>query len=597
MLSTASTERLPTRARSAEKTDQFDAVARRRRRRSLRKKQKALWLFGMTKEPFAAPLMGTAFCSLWVPAFRRSDATAGARQLQTGLHRTERARDCVQPTWRATRQRVSFWLRSAYDYDLIIIGAGVGGHGAALHARSKGLKTAVLTGGDAGGTCVNRGCVPSKALLAAAGRIREMNAFERLQAMGIALQGQVVYDRQAVSNHANSLASRVRGNLVQSLRGLGVDVIDARGVLLEPQKVGLLKSGEQAGERHITARDVIIATGSVPAVPPGIQIDGKTVFTSDDALKLEWVPNWIAIIGSGYIGLEFSDVYTALGSEVTFIEAAPKLMPSFDVEISRLAERLLISPRPIDAYTGVFATKVVPGVPGEKPVHIELIDAETKAPVEVLEVDAALVATGRCPYTDGLGIEKLGVRLNRGFIPVDDRMQVLDENGAPIEHLFCIGDANGKLMLAHAASAQGIGVVENIAGNSSYRLRMECIPAACFTHPEISMVGLTEQQARARAEQEHFELGKAVGHFRANSKALAENHAEGIAKVLFRKDTGELLGMHIIGMHAADLIHEAANAMNAGIPVHKLAFSVHTHPTLSEICDEAFKAAAGMAAH
>jgi len=506
------------------------------------------------------------------------------------------ARHRLFPRVASRRSRVRA-VQATYDYDLVIIGAGVGGHGAALHARSRGLKTAVLTGGDAGGTCVNRGCVPSKALLAAAGKVRELRTVERLQAMGISVRGQVDYDRQAVSNHANSLASRVRGNLVQSLRGLGVDVLDARGALVAPQKVELLKPRERTGERVVTARDVVIATGSVPAVPPGIQVDGKTVFTSDDALKLEWVPEWIAIIGSGYIGLEFSDVYTALGSEVTFIEAAPKLMPSFDAEISRYAERLLISPRPVDAYTGVLATKVVPGIPGQKPVHIELVNAETKAPVEVLQVDAALVATGRRPYTDGLGLEKLGVRLNKGFIPVDDHMRVLDETGAPIEHLYCIGDANGKLMLAHAASAQGISVVEHIAGNTSYRLRMECIPAACFTHPEISMVGFTEEQARAIAERERFELGKALGHFRANSKALAENHAEGIAKVLFRKDTGELLGMHIIGMHAADLIHEAANAMQTGVPVHKLAFAVHTHPTLSEICDEAFKAAAGMAAH
>ncbi|KAF6004879.1 Dihydrolipoyl dehydrogenase 2, chloroplastic [Cyanidiococcus yangmingshanensis] len=545
----------------------------------------------------SAVASNTAFCSSWITTANRRASSERPFGVRIGRFHAERGPEWLGPARRAPRPKAVFRLRSAYDYDLIIIGAGVGGHGAALHARSKGLKTAVLTGGDAGGTCVNRGCVPSKALLAAAGKLRELKSVERLQAMGIAVQGQVAYDRQAVSNHANSLASRVRGNLVQSLRGLGVDVLDARGVLLEPQKVELRKPGEQTGDRRITARDVIIATGSVPAVPPGIQIDGKTVFTSDDALKLEWIPDWIAIIGSGYIGLEFSDVYTALGSEVTFIEAAPKLMPSFDVEISRLAERLLISPRPIDAYTGVFAAKVVPGMPGKTPVRIELVDAETRAPVEVLETDAALVATGRRPFTEGLGIEKLGVQLDRGFVPVDDRMQVLDQKGTPIEHLFCIGDANGKLMLAHAASAQGISVVENIAGNQSYFLRMECIPAACFTHPEISMVGLTEQQARDKAEREQFELGRAVGHFRANSKALAENHAEGIAKVLFRKDTGELLGMHIIGMHAADLIHEAANAMNAGVPIHKLAFSVHTHPTLSEICDEAFKAAAGMAAH
>lgn len=489
-------------------------------------------------------------------------------------------------------------MAAEFDYDLVIIGAGVGGHGAALHARAQGLKTAIVTGKDTGGTCVNRGCVPSKALLAAAGRVRELKAADHLRAMGVSVDGAVSFDRQAVSNHANGLASRVRGNLQNSLKALGVDVIEAKGRLAAPQKVELAETdGGGGGAKSITARDVIIATGSVPMVPPGAQLDGKTVFTSDEALKLDWVPKWIAIIGSGYIGLEFSDVYSALGSEVTFVEALPDLMPGFDPEISRLAERLLIKPRPIDYYTGVFASKVTPGEPDKTPVRIELIKADTKEPVDTLEVDAALIATGRKPFTEGLNLEALGVELQRGgFVPVDERMRVLDKAGEPIEHLWCIGDVNGKMMLAHAASAQGVSVVENLAGRP-YTLNHEHVPAACFTHPEISMVGLNERQAKERAEADGFALGKSMGHFRANSKALAEGESDGIAKVLFNKDTGEILGVHVIGLHAADLIQEASNAMAAGTPVHKLALSVHTHPTLSEVMDEAFKGAAGMAAH
>ncbi|MQL84832.1 hypothetical protein Taro_017330 [Colocasia esculenta] len=224
-----------------------------------------------------------------------------------------------------------------------------------------------------------------------------------------------------------------------------------------------------------------------------LQIERKSVFTSDHALRLEWVPDWIAIVGSGYIGLEFSDVYTALGSEV----------------------------------------------------------------------DAALIATGRAPFTEGLGLENINVATQRGFVPVNEHMQVIDMNGKLVPHLYCIGDANGKMMLAHAASAQGISVVEQVCGKD-IMLNHLSIPAACFTHPEISFVGLTEPQAREKAEKEGFKISVAKTSFKANTKALAENEGEGLAKMIYRPDTGEILGVHILGLHAADLIHEASNAIAMG---------------------------------
>lgn len=485
--------------------------------------------------------------------------------------------------------RTSNVPRASFDYDLAIVGAGVGGHGAALHAVAKGLKVCIFEAKDIGGTCVNRGCVPSKALLAAAGRIREMKDADHLRALGISLDG-VSYDRQGVADHANGLASKVKGNMANSLTALGVTIINSRATLSGAQKI-------TAGNgKTYTAENIILAPGSVPFVPRGIEIDGKTVFTSDDALKMEWVPDWVAIVGSGYIGLEFSDVYTALGSNVTFVEAMPNLMPGFDPEIARLAQRLLINPRPIDYHTNVFASKVTPGVPGKRPVIIDLIDAGTKQPVDKLEVDAAMIATGRAPFTEGLGLESVQVETQRGFVPVDDRMRVLDKDGEVIEHLYAIGDVNGKMMLAHAASAQGISAVENMIGKE-HRVDHNAVPAACFTHPEISMVGLTEPQAKEKASNEGFELGKSVGHFRANSKALAEGEGDGIAKVLFNKNNGKILGVHIIGLHAADLIQECSNAVARDTTVDELAFCVHTHPTLSEVVDEAIKGAVGMAAH
>ncbi|KAG2726919.1 hypothetical protein I3760_01G136200 [Carya illinoinensis] len=439
-----------------------------------------------------------------------------------------------------------------FDYDLLIVGAGVGGHGAALHAVEKGLKTAIIEGDVVGGTCVNRGCVPSKALLAVSGRMRELQNDHHLKALGLQVSA-AGYDRQGVADHANNLASKIRNNLTNSMKALGVDILTGFGTILGPQKVKV------GSDKVVTAKDIIIATGSIPFVPKGIEVDGKTVITSDHALKLESVPDWIAIVGSGYIGLEFSDVYTALGSEVTFIEALDQLMPGFDPEIGKLAQRVLINPRKIDYHTGVFATKITPAKDG-KPVTIELIDAKTKEPKDTLEVDAALIATGRAPFTHGLGLENINVATQRGFVPVDERMRVIDSNGNLVPHLYCIGDANGKMMLAHAASAQGISVVEQVTGRD-HVLNHLSIPAACFTHPEISMVGLTE------------------------------NEGEGLAKLIYRPDNGEILGVHIFGLHAADLIHEASNAIALGTRIQDIKLAVHAHPTLSEVLDELFKSA------
>jgi dihydrolipoamide dehydrogenase len=480
-----------------------------------------------------------------------------------------------------------FKVTQGFDYDLAIIGAGVGGHGAAIHAVSCGLKVAIIEAGDMGGTCVNRGCIPSKALLAASGRVRDLRNAHHLKTLGIQL-GSVDFDRGAIANHANTIVSKLRGDLTNSLKRLGVDTIQGWGKIAGSQKITI---ETDKGEKTITAKDIILAPGSVPFVPPGIEIDGKTVFTSDDAVRLESLPKWIAIIGSGYIGLEFSDIYTALGCEITMIEALDQLMPTFDPDIAKLAERVLIAPRDIETKVGLLAKKIIPG----SPVIIELADFKTKEVVEVLEVDACLVATGRVPVSKNLGLETVGVETMRGYIPVNDKMQVLAA-GEPVQNLWAIGDVNGKMMLAHSASAQGIAAVENICGRPR-EVDYLSIPAAAFTHPEISYVGMTEPAAKELGKAEGFEVGSVKTYFKGNSKAIAEGETDGTAKVIFRKDTGELLGVHIFGLHASDLIQEAANAIAQRDSVNNLAFRVHTHPTLSEVLDEAFKRAAGAGSH
>ena len=469
-----------------------------------------------------------------------------------------------------------------FDFDLIVVGAGYGGFDAAKHASENGLKVAILESREMGGTCVNRGCVPSKALLAASGKVREISDFHHLSKFGIHA-APVRFERRKIAEHANNLVLNIRKNLTKSLERVGVTILRGKGRLEGPQCVGLRELN--GVDKLLKAKDVILATGSDPFVPPGITTDGRTVFTSDEAINLEWLPRWIAIVGSGYIGLEFADIYTALGCEVTMIEALNRVMPTFDPDLTKLAARHLIDGRDIDAKAGLLASKVEPGCP----VKIQLSDSNTRDLVEELEVDAVLVATGRVPTSSELNLNSVGVKTNRGFIPIDDQMRVLIEN-KPVPHLWAVGDVTGKLMLAHTAAAQGTIAVENILGKSRV-IDYRSIPAATFTHPEISSVGLTEEDAKNASQEECFDLGVVRSYFKANSKALAEMESDGLMKLLFRKDTGEVLGAHIYGLHAADLIQEVSNAMARRQTVFQLSSEVHTHPTLSEVIEVAYKQA------
>ena len=472
---------------------------------------------------------------------------------------------------------------SKFDFDLIVIGAGYGGFDAAKHAAEKGLKVAIVESNDMGGTCVNRGCVPSKALLAASGKVRELANYEHLKKFGIHTSP-VRFERSKISDHANNLVLNIRENLTKTLIRSGVEIIKGFGRIESNQKVGIRT--QNGLDQIISCKDIIIATGSSPFVPKGITLDNRTVFTSDEAIKLEWLPRWIAIIGSGYIGLEFADIYTALGCEVTMIEALDNIMPTFDPDITKIAKKSLIQSRDIDTKSGVFATKITPGCP----VSIELTDAKSKKVIENLEVDAVLVATGRTPNSKGLKLESIGVETVKGYVPIDNQMRVISGNDI-VPNVWAVGDITGKLMLAHTAAAQGVIAVDNICGGSK-GIDYKTIPAATFTHPEISSVGLSELDAKEISEQENFDLGIVRSYFKANSKALAELESDGILKLIFNKNTGRVLGAHIFGLHAADLIQEIANAISRGQDVVELSSEVHTHPTLSEVVEVAYKQAA-----
>ena len=473
--------------------------------------------------------------------------------------------------------------QSKFDFDLIVIGAGYGGFDSAKHAAEKGLKVAIIESEDMGGTCVNRGCVPSKALLAASGKVREIANYEHLSQFGIHTSP-VRFERSKISNHANNLVLNIREKLTKTLARSGVDIIRGFGRVEDHQKVGV--RDKNGLDQIFSCKNIIIATGSSPFVPKGIICDGRTVFTSDEAVKLEWLPKWIAIIGSGYIGLEFADVYTALGCEVTMIEALENIMPTFDPDITKIAKKTLIQSRDIETKSNVFATKITPGCP----VKVELTNATSKKIVESLEVDAVLVATGRVPNSTGLNLESVGIETQRGFISIDDKMRVTKDKKI-IPNIWAVGDVTGKLMLAHTAAAQGVIAVENICG-SSRNIDYKSIPAATFTHPEISSVGLSEIEAKQISKEEKFNLGVVKSYFKANSKALAELEDDGMLKLIFNKDSGKVLGAHIFGLHAADLIQEIANAIARNQDVIQLSSEIHTHPTLSEVVEVAYKQAA-----
>ena len=471
---------------------------------------------------------------------------------------------------------------SKFEFDLIVIGAGYGGFDAAKHASEKGLKVAIIESSDMGGTCVNKGCVPSKALLAASGKVREIADYKHLSKFGIH-SSPVRFERSKIADHANSLVLNIRENLTKTLIRSGVEIIKGTGRIEDHQKVGV--RDKNGIDKIFSCENIIIASGSSPFVPKGITLDNKTVFTSDDAIKLEWLPRWIAIIGSGYIGLEFADIYTALGCEVTMIEALENIMPTFDPDITKIAKKTLIQSRDIDTKSNVFATKITPGCP----VKIELTDAQSKKIIENLEVDAVLVATGRSPNSKELNLETLGIETNKGYIPIDEKMRVL-KGEEIVPNLWAVGDVTGKLMLAHTAAAQGTIAVENICGNAK-KINYQTIPAATFTHPEISSVGLSEIEAQEISRKDGFNLGVVRSYFKANSKALAELESDGMLKLIFNKDSGKVLGAHIFGLHAADLIQEIANAIAREQNVRQLSTEVHTHPTLSEVVEVAYKQA------
>lgn len=451
---------------------------------------------------------------------------------------------------------------SAPTYDVIFIGAGPGGYVGAIRAAQLGLKTAVVEGrATLGGTCLNVGCIPSKALLHATHELHEAN--HNFAKMGLKVTPKVdwsqmkTYKDEVVGQNTGGIEFLFKKNKITWIKGWAT--IPAAGQV-------------KVGDDIHTTKDIVIASGSEPASLPGVTVDEKVIVTSTGALTLDRIPAHLAIIGAGVIGLELGSVYARLGSKVTVIEYLDAITPGMDAEVARTFQRIL-QKQGLEFILGA-AVQGATVAKGKATLTYKLrkTDAEHS-----LDADTVLVATGRKPFTAGLGLDTLGVSLTpRGQIATDAHF------ATNIKGIHAIGDAIEGPMLAHKAEDEGIAVAEILAGQHGH-VNYAVIPGVIYTHPEVANVGQTEEQLKA--EGRAYKVGKFS--FMGNARAKAIGAGEGFVKILADKATDRILGAHIIGPAAGDLIHEICVAMEFGAAAEDLARTCHAHPTYSEAVREA----------
>ena len=452
------------------------------------------------------------------------------------------------------------------SFDLIVIGAGPGGYVAALNAARLGLKVACVDKGALGGTCLNVGCIPSKALLESS-ELYYQNK-KGLAQHGISL-GEVGLDLAALMQRKSKIVQTMTQGIAGLFRQHQVEFIAGAARLIAPGQV-------QVGEQRLEARQVLLATGSAPIELPGLPFDGKHILSSTEALALDKIPERLLIVGAGAIGLELGSVWSRLGSQVLVVEYLDQILPGMDREMAGQLQRLLQRQGlSFQLQTSAKGAKVEKG---RVALHLEGGGKESTE-----TGDAVLVAVGRRPCTDGLGLEALGVaRDPRGRVQVDDRFQT------NIPGVHAIGDLIPGPMLAHKAEEEGRALAEILAGRAA-RVNYQTIPGVVYTHPELASVGLSEEEAKTQDRQ--VRVGK--HHFRANGRAHCMDQIDGLVKILCDAKTDRLLGVHVLGPQASNLIAEAVVAMEFAASAEDLARTIHAHPTLSEVLREAAWAATG----
>jgi dihydrolipoamide dehydrogenase len=449
------------------------------------------------------------------------------------------------------------------DYDVIVIGSGPGGYVSAIRCAQLGLKTACVEGRETlGGTCLNVGCIPSKALLHASHMLHE--AEHNFAKMGLKGNSPSVDWKQMQAYKSETIGSNTKG--VEFLfKKNKIDWIKGWGQIIAPGKV-------RVDDTTHEAKNIIIASGSVPSSLPGIEIDEEIVVTSTGALTLPKIPKKMVVIGAGVIGLELGSVYARLGSEVTVVEYLDAITPGMDKEVQKTFQRIL-KKQGLNFVMGA-AVQSVDKLKTKAKVNYKLRKDESD---HQIEVDVVLVATGRKPFTDGLGLKELGVEMSeRGQIKTDRQWQT------NIPGIYAIGDAIDGPMLAHKAEDEGMATADVIAGKHGH-VNYNVIPGVIYTSPEVANVGVTEEELKQQGIS--YKSGKFM--FMGNGRAKANFASDGFVKLLADADTDRLLGAHIIGPSAGDLIHEICVAMEFGASAEDLALTCHAHPTYSEAVREA----------
>jgi dihydrolipoyl dehydrogenase len=460
--------------------------------------------------------------------------------------------------------------------DVVIIGSGPGGYVAAIRAGQLGLKTAIVERDKRlGGTCLHRGCIPTKSLLWTAelfAHIQEAAEFGiDLKSPAINWAAAMKHKTKVVTAGANGIDYLMKKNKVQVLKGHGRIV--GKGKV----EVTLTEGG---AKQTLETKNIVIATGSVPKSLPNVKVDHKVVYNSDSILEIAEIPKSIIVLGAGAVGCEFASVFNHVGSETTLVEYFPHLLPIEDEEASKELEKQF-KRRKIGLELSARVEKVEPGGKGVK------VTMTTPTGPKTIEAQILLSAVGRAPVTEDVGLEKTSIKLEKGFIPVDDFMRTTEPN------VYAIGDVIPGPMLAHVASAEGVLAVEHIAGKEVHPINYDHTPSATYCYPEVASVGLTEKKAKERG----YDVKTGIFPFSAITKAKISEEGFGMIKVVSEKKYDEVLGVHMVGPHATELLAEACIALRLETTTEELGRTMHAHPTLSEIMKEGAEMTLGTPIH
>lgn len=471
----------------------------------------------------------------------------------------------------------------AQEYDIVILGGGTGGYVAAIRASQLGLKTAIVEKEKLGGTCLHKGCIPTKALLRSA---EVFQTVKRSEDFGIAAKN-ITLQFEKIQARKNNIINQLHGGIKHLIKKGKIDVYEGIGRILGPSIFmpvpGTISVEMNNGSENqmLIPKNVVIATGSSPRTFPNLKVDGQYVITSEEALALPELPDSIIIIGGGVIGLEWASMYADFGVQVSLLEYADRILPNEDEEISKEMQRQM-KKKGVNVFThaNVFPETIVKG-------NGVSISAEIQNKVTDFTADCILVAVGRLANIGGIGLENTEIETNEGVIVTNQFYQTKEK------HMYAIGDCIGGLQLAHVAAREGIVAVEQIAGKNPFPVDYSQIAKCIYSQPEAASIGLTEDQAKEMGHP--VKIGKFP--FKAIGKALVFGETDGFVKMIADEKTDDILGIHMIGPHVTDLISEAGLAMVLDATPWEVANTVHPHPTLTEIIGEAALAVDGKAIH